>query len=202
MFTYFRTWHLWVALILIVLFSGYRIMAIDKTPQQNYRVAFSDGEVEIRYYPAAHLVKVRKDGEFESTRYAGFRSLASYIFGGNQTEQKIAMTAPVIFTHDKDKQASEMSFVLPENVPVGSEPSPKSNEIFFEETAPAYHAVVSRGGWPNQKALDKMEKSLLAVLKKKNLKPEGEFEYRYYNSPFDLFNRNTEVSIKVSGFTE
>jgi hypothetical protein len=202
MFTFFRIWHLWVFLLLIILFSGIRIMAVDKTPQQNYRVVFTDGEVEIRYYPSAHLVKVRKDGEFDSSRYAGFRSLAAYIFGDNQTEQKIAMTAPVIYTHDKNTQASEMSFVLPESVPVGSEPSPKSKEIFFEETAPAYLAVISRGGWPNQKDLDKMAKTLSVILETKNLTPEGEFEYRYYNSPFDLFNRNTEVSIKITGFKE
>lgn len=146
MITKFRFWILGIVIAGVLIFSAFQIMGKDKVPQQPYKVVFTDSDIEIRHYPSAHLVKVRKEGEFESTRYAGFRALAGYIFGGNMAEQKIAMTAPVIYSHNESDHVSEMSFVLPQEVPPGTQPSPQSKEIFFETTQSSYYAVISRGG--------------------------------------------------------
>lgn len=200
MFTNSRFWIFWIFIAVVLGFSAFKIKGKNRVPQQVYKVIFADSDFEIRHYPSAHLVKVRKEGEFESTRYSGFRALAGYIFGGNSAEQKIAMTAPVIYTHNESERVSEMSFVLPQEVPPGAQPSPQSNEIYFETTPPAYYAVISRGGWPSQKTLKKMEATLLSAISKKGLSAEGAFEYRYYNPPFELFNRNTEVSIRIKDY--
>jgi len=184
-------------LVPILLAGIVKLMAQDKTPKQPYTVTKCYAEFEIRKYSESHLVKVRKPADFESGRYAGFRALAGYIFGDNETEQKIAMTAPVIYQHNKSTGVSEMSFVLPQEVTPGTQPKPKNEAIYFEETQPTYYAVISRGGWPGEKALKKMEQTLLQALTKNNITPKGDFEYRYYNPPFALFNRNTEVAIEV-----
>eukprot|EP01036_Dinobryon_divergens_P000096 gene96-111_t len=41
---------------------------------------------------------------------AAFNQLAGYIFGGNQPQQKMAMTTPVIF---QESNSRKMSFVMP-----------------------------------------------------------------------------------------
>lgn len=193
---------IWVFGIVLFTFSAYQIMAVDKTPRQHYKTVFQDGDLEIRFYPSAHLARVKKTGNFEESRYAGFRTLAGYIFGGNAASQKIAMTAPVIYHHDTEANVADMAFVMPDEVEPGKQPNPNSQEVFFEVTQPAYYAVVSRGGWPSQKAMQKMEKKLIEALEQKNLKTDGEFEYRYYNSPFEIFNRLTEVSIRIANYQE
>jgi hypothetical protein len=181
----------------LVLAGMVKLMAQDKTPKQPYTVVKSFAEFEIRKYPESHLVTVDKPSDFESGRYAGFRALAGYIFGDNETEQKIAMTAPVIYHHNDSTGVSQMSFVLPQEVTPGTQPKPKNEDLYFQATPLKYYAVISRGGWPGEKALKKMEQSLLQSLEKNKITTKGNFEYRYYNPPFALFNRNTEVAIEV-----
>ena len=51
--------------------------------------------VEIRHYGPRIAAETTIDADEEKARSEGFRRLAGYIFGGNTTKSKIAMTAPV-----------------------------------------------------------------------------------------------------------
>jgi hypothetical protein len=51
--------------------------------------------VEIRRYSERIAAETTIADDEEAARSAGFRRLAGYIFGGNHTDTKIAMTAPV-----------------------------------------------------------------------------------------------------------
>ncbi|MGB1175340.1 MAG: SOUL family heme-binding protein, partial [Luminiphilus sp.] len=60
-------------------------------PTYSLVAAWDDPDVEIRDYDPRILATTRMtDGQ-----NSGFRVLAGYIFGGNEKEQEIAMTAPV-----------------------------------------------------------------------------------------------------------
>lgn len=52
-------------------------------------------EVELRRYGQRIAAETTVIADEESARNAGFRRLAGYIFGGNHSNTKIAMTAPV-----------------------------------------------------------------------------------------------------------
>jgi hypothetical protein len=67
-------------------------MAIEKP---KYRVVQQLQGVEVREYPPYLVAETEVSGSREEAGNAGFRRLASYIFGNNKGEKKIAMTAPV-----------------------------------------------------------------------------------------------------------
>jgi hypothetical protein len=67
-------------------------MAIETA---NYKVLVKAEEFETRQYSPQIVAETVVDGDFDSASSTGFKRLAGYIFGGNTSRQKIAMTAPV-----------------------------------------------------------------------------------------------------------
>ena len=54
-------------------------------------------KAEIRRYPALVLAQTQlPTNTYDENSNMGFRRVAGYIFGGNDSGQKIAMTSPVI----------------------------------------------------------------------------------------------------------
>ena len=87
-------------------------MASTKTERQKYKLVSKEKAYEIRYYPSATLATVHStSSKYRALAYSGFRKLAGFIFGGNETNTNIAMTSPVHM--DINDSASSMSFVLP-----------------------------------------------------------------------------------------
>ncbi len=60
-----------------------------------FKKVLSDGAFEVRDYPALIVAEVTVTGEQKEAANKGFRLLAGYIFGGNESRKGIAMTAPV-----------------------------------------------------------------------------------------------------------
>ena len=54
--------------------------------------------------------------------------LAGYIFGGNETNQKIAMTSPVSMSMN---DSTEMKFMIPSNYELEDLPKPNNENIKF-----------------------------------------------------------------------
>ena len=105
-----------VSFLLIILI----IMAIPilmsftnaRIEKQKYRVIKKEKEFEIRFYPPAIFATTRSVAKsYRELGNTGFRKIAGYIFGNNETSAKIAMTAPVHM--DINEKGSSMSFVMP-----------------------------------------------------------------------------------------
>lgn len=110
--------------ILLIAFQIYTTMSTKGTPQQPYSVLKTIGDMEVRRYPEALTATViRPGGTYKEISSAGFRSLAGYIFGGNEGGKKIAMTAPVHMEMGGD--SSRMSFVMPEDLTMDSPSLPQ-----------------------------------------------------------------------------
>ena len=82
-------------LIIIVIVMSFRYSNIE---MPKYTVLKSyEKNIELRQYPNMVVAKTSlKDNSFDQSGSDGFRSIAGYIFGGNEKEQKIAMTSPVV----------------------------------------------------------------------------------------------------------
>ena len=89
-----------------------------------------------------------KSGRYDGNEDNGFRTVAGYIFGGNQAQQKIAMTAPVIMNMS-DSNAS-MSFVMPSQYQMEELPTPNSNKVQITQQAALVLAVIRFGGFASQ----------------------------------------------------
>ncbi|GLR46712.1 SOUL family heme-binding protein [Sphingomonas astaxanthinifaciens] len=66
------------------------------TPQPDYRVLVSEGDLQIRAYPAIKVAETIVAGPRKEALGKGFQILADYIFAKSREGEKIAMTAPVL----------------------------------------------------------------------------------------------------------
>ena len=91
--------------------SSYVWDRLNNVEDYQYEVLATYPNFEIRKYKKAIFssVDMRTDG-YESTSRSGFRILAGYIFGGNETGEQIAMTSPVAMSIDGEKP--KMSFMV------------------------------------------------------------------------------------------
>ena len=187
-----------VALLLAVsLLYSFRFKNIE-TP--SYNVLKKLGEIEIRQYPTMILAQTKlKSGRYDGNEDNGFRTVAGYIFGGNQAQQKIAMTAPVIMNMS-DSNAS-MSFVMPSQYQMEELPTPNSNKVQITQQAPLVLAVIRFGGFASQNKIQEQADLLTQTLKENNIQIKGPLLFMGYNAPWDVTGRLNEVAYEIEGFT-
>jgi hypothetical protein len=134
------------------------------------------------------------DKSFDNQGNDGFRTIAGYIFGGNDKKQKIARTAPVVM---EMSDSATMYFVMPKQYKLEELPNPSSKNVRIVEETPKTLAVITYGGYSSDKKILKHQKKLMEVLVKNNIKTKGAFIYMGYNAPWDFINRKNEVAIEV-----
>jgi len=177
----------------LVSFFSFRLKGIE-TP--NYKVIKTLGDVEIREYPQLILAQTKLGGsKFDSNGNKGFGVVANYIFGGNQQQQKIAMTAPVIMNMS-DTDAS-MSFVMPSQYQLSELPRPNSNAVSLVSQDSMKLAVLRFGGFSSDEKIAKHAQILTQVLEKNNIRTKGSLLFMGYNAPWDLINRRNEVAFQI-----
>jgi predicted transcriptional regulator YdeE len=176
-----------LAASLVAMMFAVTAMAIE-TP--NYKTVEQDGKFEVRDYPAMSVARTAMgDGDF--------MRLFRYISGSNESEQKIAMTAPVLVQHQGEDKG--MSFVVPREVAATKVPAPKADDVSVEQMPAARFAVFTYSGRRTDKNEGEALSKLRAWMEKKNLRPEGEPVFAYYDPPWTLpFMRRNEVMLRVS----
>ena len=90
--------YLFIGLGLVfIVFQSFRSLSAAKIENQKYRVVKIEEGFEIRFYPKATFATIQSNGtNYKQVASSGFRKLAGYIFGGNDQNKSIAMTAPAI----------------------------------------------------------------------------------------------------------
>ena len=126
-----KTYIIFISAIL----SVHSLALAQNTEIQPYEVIKAIDSVEIRFYPSATLVQTSGGNNFGK--------LFRYISGSNESEEKIAMTAPVYMTEDK----SEMAFVMPLDVHQRGAPEPMGKNVSLRITEPRYVAAIRYGGY-------------------------------------------------------
>ncbi|MFN5416305.1 MAG: SOUL family heme-binding protein [Flavobacteriia bacterium] len=180
------------ALTIIVLIMSFTSKNVE-TPK--YEVLKTLDEAEIRLYPSMLVAKTSlADKSFDDQGSNGFRAIAGYIFGGNENNQKIAMTSPVVMNMG---DSSSMYFVMPKEYKKEDLPKPSSNAVVISEVAAKTLAVVSYGGYSSDKKIEEHIQKLSKILTKHGLKSKGDFMYMGYNAPWDVINRKNEVAIEI-----
>ena len=173
----------------ICLFASFscHAMAIE-TPA--YKIVEQDLKFEVRDYPVMMVARTAMgDGDF--------MRLFRYISGGNEAEQKIAMTAPVLVQHKGEDRG--MSFVIPREVAAKKVPAPKADDVAVDEMPAAKFAVFTYSGRRTDANEAEALSKLRAWAEKKHLKTEGEPVFAYYDPPWTLpFMRRNEVMLRVA----
>ncbi len=189
---------LWISLAIVVS-AGIGLLIVSFTSKNietpKYKVIKTYDEVEVRLYPKMVVAKTNlTDKSFDNQGSNGFRTIANYIFGGNEKNEKIAMTAPVVMNMG---DSASMYFVMPKSYDKSELPTPNSKNVQIVEVAEKTLAVISYGGFSSDEKIEKHRKQLEAILQKNKLQTKGAYLYMGYNAPWDIINRKNEVAIEV-----
>ena len=183
--------------LLVVVITTTILTLMAKTPQQPYKELGKKDEVEFRYYPGAVMASVtNRTPTYKGSANKNFRVLAGYIFGGNQSNNKIAMTAPVHMQMENGQ--STMSFVMPEGYNLSNLPKPSSGAIELHTSPEEYVAVIRFGGWASDEKIESRKKELNEQLSKLGIQHLNNFRYLGYNAPWDIFFRRNEIVVGIS----
>jgi hypothetical protein len=179
-----------------VIFQSFIAKSLVKTEKQKYRTVVKDDELEIRYYPAAMMATVYSSAtNYKSVASSGFGKLARYIFGGNNENKSIAMTAPVRM--NMSEKGAEMSFVMPTKYNENNLPKPNDEGIHLHQSVPQYVAIISFGGYANDEKITLYKNKILQILSKRNIKITGDYTFLGYNAPYQMIARTNEIAIPI-----
>ena len=185
-----------VLLLFSVLFQSIVIMATNKTEEQKYNVIQKDKDFEIRYYPAATFATIEsKANTYRDLSSPGFRKLAGYIFGNNESATHISMTSPVHM--DVNDSLSTMSFVMPSVYNKTNLPNPKDASVKIQEIPDEFVAVIRFGGYANDQKMKFYSDKLKNILTEKQIKAIGHFRFLGYNPPFQFIGRRNEIIVSI-----
>ena len=182
--------------VLFVVFQSFRTFSAASIETQKYRVVKIENGFEIRFYPVATFATIYSTGtNYKQVASGGFRKLAGYIFGGNEQNKSISMTAPVRM--EMSEKGSSMSFVMPEKFDETNLPKPKDASVQIKKSQEMYAAVITFGGYANDEKIELYKNKLVALLEKKGISIIGGYNFLGYNAPFKFYRRKNEISIPI-----
>jgi hypothetical protein len=206
----FRRSVFWSALLFLGLIMIGPAMAQIEEPQ--YKIIVSEGDFELRDYAPYIVAEVVIEGDRDSAVNAGFRVLAGYIFGGNTSQSKIAMTAPVTqskgekiemtapVTQTGSGSSWVIRFMMPQTYTMSTLPKPDDERIALKQIKSRRVAVLKFSGLWTEGNLNTHREELAAIITKKSLKPKGEATYAFYDPPWKpFFWRRNEVMQDIEG---
>ena len=185
---------------------------VSNVEQTKYKVVESHDTIEIRDYDAMIVAETEVAGSRDEAISQGFRQIADYIFGNNVSQQKVAMTAPVMqgqsekvamtapVTQQSDDGLWKVRFVMPEAYKIETLPKPKNAAVKLKEIPEKRFAVIRFSGLAGEKSLKERTTELQSFIKSKNLHPVSSPTYAFFNPPWTLpFLRRNEVMIEIKG---
>lgn len=191
---------------------------ISKTPEPSWTSVQTDGKIEVRKYDQMIVAEVVQKGERYDAINAGFKVLAGYIFGGNQGDKKIAMTAPVVQQSNAPAAGQKITmtapviqqnagnanewkvgFVMPSQYTLDTLPVPNDKQIKFVVIPAHKKATIRFSGFNTDKNLKEHQEMLFKWMAEKNLRGKGEPVFAFYNPPWTpYFLKRNEVMIDIS----
>jgi hypothetical protein len=175
--------------IIIQLFAKKSQQGIETYP---YTVLKTYDGFEIRQYESRLFTSVKlTSNDYSKVSSKGFSILAGYIFGGNETNEKITMTSPVAMSLD---DSMTMMFMVPKDSE-NKLPKPNDHQIQFKEEPAKKVAAITFGGWANQEKIDQYKTQLIEALKAQNIAFTDQFYFLGYNAPYETSNRRNEVIV-------
>jgi hypothetical protein len=185
-----------VVLLVFVAFQSFMAISTSKIEKQKYRIVKKETDFEVRFYPPATFATIKSSAKnYRELSGSGFRKIAGYIFGNNESSSKIAMTSPVHMDINEDE--SSMSFVMPSEYDIKSLPRPNDAKVEIHESPSEYAAAIEFGGFANDASITKYAEQLKKSLEAKGIKAIGHFRYLGYNPPYQLIGRKNEVIVAV-----
>jgi len=150
---------------------------------------------EIRSYEATLFTSVQLTGnKYKDASSKGFSILAGYIFGGNERNEKIAMTSPVAMSLE---DTMTMMFMVPKKFKKEALPQPNQSQIKFREEPAKTVAAITFGGWATDEKIEEFKQKLIAALAAEGINHTKGFSLLGYNAPYEVLNRRNEIIVEL-----
>jgi len=197
-------------------------MAVE---EPKYKVLSTDGSVEVRHYGPVLIAEVLVEGDMDEASNKGFRLIADYIFGNNQSadgaaSSKIAMTAPVTVAAQSSKISMtapvsiepqptqpeigsanqwRVHFVMPSQYTLMTIPKPQNKAVSLREVPEKYVVVLKYSGFNTAAKVQRLTDEALAWSRAQGLKIIGQPQLARYDPPWTLpmFRRN-EIMVEIA----
>ena len=169
-----------------------------KTNTIQYEILATKEGFQIRKYPELTVASTElSSNSYSNNSSVGFRKIASYIFGGNSSNEQIAMTSPVQMNLGS---SPTMSFFMPGNIDPKDLPTPNRKDVSLSIQPSKIVAVIEFSGWASDKVLKKQFSLLKEKLKKESIEFDDSYSFLGYNPPYKLINRKNEVIIPLTNY--
>jgi hypothetical protein len=186
-------------------------MAIE---EPSYEVLEQADEYEVRRYEPYLVAEVDVEGDFGEAGKKAFRMLSGYIFGNNQTEEEMSMTAPVESRAKEEGVRMSMTapvtstasatdeytyaFVMERKYTLVTLPRPRDPRIRLAEQGARVVAARRYSGRWTEGNYRENEAKLMEALSADGRRPIGAPILARYNSPFTpWFMRRNEVMVEI-----
>lgn len=199
-----------IIFLLALIFSG-TAMAIE---EPRYSVIENAPPFELRAYDPMIVAEVQVDGDLDEASRQGFQLIAAYIFGKNQVNEsmgisasvtieerlskgvKIAMTAPVIVESSAERWT--VSFVMPAEYTLATLPRPLDSRVRLRAVPAEKKAVIRFTGFYNSQKVAEKTLELEQWIRDNNLRAIGDPKFARYDPPWTLpFLRRNEILLNV-----
>ena len=187
-----------LALIIGIFFLSQLIMSFqsDKIETPKYTVLKKYDEFEIRQYDSMIIAQtILPSSSYEESSSMGFRRVASYIFGGNDKNESISMTAPVFMEMGEN---TKMAFVMPKNYKLEALPKPNSEDVQLIVIEPKKYAVIKFSGFASDEKIKEKSQELQNLISREKLTKVGKFQYLGYNPPWKVIGRKNEIAVEIN----
>ncbi len=182
---------------------------LQKTGEPVYRVELHNDAFDVRVYAPYLVAEVVVPGSAEEASRTGFQLLAGYIFGGNHSAAKLAMTAPVTQTPVSLPMTAPVTqaavaggyrvhFVMPPGYTLATLPVPNDPRVTLREV-PAQRVAVRRysGRWTEENYAQHLGE-LRDALRVAGIAAHGTPILSRYNAPYVLpFLRRNEIWLPI-----
>lgn len=205
--------HLFLGIMMGLLATGCSLFGKSDVEEPPFKVVVKEDNKEIRKYAGHIVARTTISGKFEDAQGKGFQILAGYIFGKNKSQQKIAMTAPVIQKSQSEKIAMTapvvmapgenkswtMTFSMPSQYTLETLPAPTDPRIRIEKVEEKLVAAIRFSGFWSESTNQEKARELMEWMKNH---PEYELTssamFAGYNPPWTLpFFRRNEMLIEL-----
>lgn len=211
------------ALGLVAAVLGALPFAASAIEEPAYALVRSFDGWEVRRYAPAIEAQVTVTAPWGDAVNAGFRVLADYIFGGNQPNTSIAMTAPVAAQRTAEGESIAMTapvaaqrapgeganerytvaFTMPAQWTLDTLPKPNDPRIELVQRQPRVVAVLSFGLWATTERVTEKIAALRSRMVAEGLTPIGEPIVAQYSPPWSPPPfRNNEIQWLIEPGTD
>ena len=199
------------AALIIALCSMFISATTMATEEAEYTVLLKEENLEVRQYEPQIVAETVVDTEFEDAGSEAFGRLFKYISGNNQSQQEIAMTAPVGQVAESQKIDMTapvgqtqvdgkwvVSFMMPGSFTMDSIPKPKDERIALRSVPEQTIAAIRYSGFWSESGYQKNKSRLEKWIDKMGYIATGAPIWARYNAPFmPWFMRRNEVLIPI-----